>query len=370
MPSWPSSVSVPVTSRPRTADKLMASTGPATEVAALLERVAHELAIDPVLAQVQLIDAGDLVEHDRLGARAAGLFTGTVLRPMLIVNLDDTNTPGSVARFLGKRVPAEHRLTLLEIDPAAPGHACTSAEFATSGRHIAAIYVPAVDELEAGADPRRIQRIVARLRAPGGCPWDHEQTHRSLRAAIIDEAYEVTDAIDSGDPDNLAEELGDLLLLITMHAQIAAEAGTFTIEDVQRSIATKIVGRHPHVFGDEVVETDADLSRIWKEAKARERSARPGKGGGKDLDGEPRSMPALTRASRVLRKHPVPADPGLSTPEQRAERLLRAVAEIVAVDDDPEAVLRAALIRLTTADSEIRPFRSSTSDGPRLTPGK
>lgn len=348
----------------------MASDGPAIDIAALLRRVADELAIDPVLSQVQLIDAGDLAKIERRGAFAAGLFTGTVLRPMLIVSLDTANTQATVVRFLAKHLPATHELTVFEAGPAPLSRSSTSAGLIASGEEIAAIYVPAVNEIEAGADPQRIQRIVAQLRAPDGCPWDREQTHQSLRDAIIDEAYEVTDAIDSGDPRNLAEELGDLLLLITMHAQIAAEAGAFTIEDVQESIATKIVGRHPHVFGDEVATSDADLSRIWKEAKVREWAARPDKGGGKDFDGEPRSMPALTRASRVLRKHPLPASSGLSTPEQRAERLLRAVAEIVAVNEDPDAVLRAALIHHSTRITAPDPSHTPTSDGQRLTPGK
>ncbi len=348
----------------------MASDGPTIDIDALLRRVADELSDDPVLTQLQLIDAGDLAKIERRGAFAAGLFTGTILKPMLIVNLDDTDTQASVARFLTKHLPAAHELTVFEAGPAPLSRSSTSAELIASGEQIAAIYVPPVDESDAGADPRRIQQIVARLRASDGCPWDREQTHQSLRDAIIDEAYEVTDAIDSGDPDNLAEELGDLLLLITMHAQIAAEAAAFTIEDVQKSIATKIVGRHPHVFGDEVAETQADLSRIWKEAKVRERAARPDKGGGKDLDGEPRSMPALTRASRVLRKHPLPARSGLSTPVQRAERLLRAVGEIVAVNEDPDAVLRAALMYHSTTITAPDPSHTPTSDGQRLTPGK
>lgn len=314
----------------------------------MLRRVTGELAIDPVLTQIQLIDASDIAAIERHGVFAAGLFTGTFLRPMLILNLGKSVDRGHVAGFLIRHVPAAHELTVFAVDAAVPGKAYTPADLLTSGTDIAAIHVPAVDETGAGTDPRRIQRIVARLRAPDGCPWDREQTQQSLRDAIIDEAYEVTDAIDSRDQANLAEELGDLLLLITMHSQIAAEARAFTIDDVQESIATKIVGRHPHVFGNENAKTDADLRRIWKEAKAREHAARPGKGGAKDLDGEPRSMPALTRASRVLRKYPLSTNLAGSMPEQPADRLLRAVAEIIAAGNDPDAVLRAALIRHIT----------------------
>jgi MazG family protein len=180
-----------------------------------------------------------------------------------------------------------------------------------------------------------MHRIVARLRRSDGCPWDRKQTNQSLAKSLVDEVYEAVDAIERGDAANLAEELGDLYLLILMHAQIAHEAGAFSMEDVYAGITRKIVGRHPHVFGEAVVNTDADLAGIWNEAKAREK-ADGTKSGGKDVDGEPFSMPALTRASRVLKKHPVAEsdDP----PE-----LLRVVAEIVARGEDPDAVLRQQL---------------------------
>lgn len=347
----------------------MAQNGPALDIGTLLRGVASTLEIDPALAQVQLVDAGDLARIERQGARGTGLFTGTFLRPMLIVNLADPERRGSMARFIAGHVPPTHMVTVFNRSSWPASQTRTAGELAQSDKDVLAVYVPAVAEQDAVADPRRIQQIVARLRASDGCPWDRAQTHRTLRDAIVDEAYEVADAIDSGDLENLAEELGDILLLTTMHAQIAAEEGAFTIEDVQRTIATKIVGRHPHVFGDDVAETDADLNRIWKEAKARERAANPNKGGGKDLDGELRSMPALTRAARVLHKHPLPASAGLSTPDQRADRLLRAVAEIVAVDDDPEAVLRAALVRHISTDTGIHPASPSMADKSRLTPG-
>lgn len=198
------------------------------------------------------------------------------------------------------------------------------------------LFVSGRDEFSgAEIDPRAMHRIVARLRRPDGCPWDREQTNRSLAKSLVDEVYEAVDAIERGDAANLAEELGDLYLLILMHAQIAHEAGEFSIEDVYSGIARKIIGRHPHVFGDATVNTEADLAGIWNDAKAREK-ADGVKSGGKDVDGEPFSMPALTRASRVLTKHPVLADD--DPPD-----LLRVVAEIVARGDDPDAVLRQQL---------------------------
>lgn len=339
----------------------------------VIDLIATALGVDPLLEGVQCFAARRVMVELPKGPFAAGAFSGSAHRPLFFTHIYDAATMSGVAQLLGRILPPDHPVTRIEAagmpEERISQHTVSALAEAEAGP-LVALWVPAQAGLEATRDSRTLQQIVARLRMPDGCPWDREQTHQSLRDAIIDEGYEVTDAIDSGDPDNLAEELGDLLLLITMHAQIAAEAGAFTIEDVQESIATKLVGRHPHVFGDEVATSDDDLHRIWREAKARERAARPGKGGAKDLDGEPRSMPALTRASRVLRKHPLAAEKGQSTPEQRAERLLRAVAEIVAVDDDPEAVLRATLIRHATADRELHSSTLSLLDEPEPTPGE
>lgn len=134
---------------------------------------------------------------------------------------------------------------------------------------------------------------MARLRAPDGCPWDREQDERSLRAYVIEEAHEVVDAIESGDPVKLQEELGDLLFQIIFLAQLAGERGEFTMDDVVGGISDKMERRHPHVFGDEA-SADVETVRVrWEQHKAAERGARP------LLDGVPRSLPALHRARRL-----------------------------------------------------------------------
>jgi tetrapyrrole methylase family protein/MazG family protein len=139
------------------------------------------------------------------------------------------------------------------------------------------------------------QEIVAHLRAPDGCPWDREQTHLSLRSNLLEEAYEVLDAIDSGDPLKMAEELGDLQLQIVLNAQIASEEGEFTMADVLRGINGKIIRRHPHVFGDLNLDDVQGVLRNWETLKAVERanSQEPEKG---ILDGVPLALPALTQA--------------------------------------------------------------------------
>src|SRR5512134_2785418 len=136
----------------------------------------------------------------------------------------------------------------------------------------APLYVPPIAPETAAAGPWSMPFISDRLRRPDGCPWDREQTHESLRRHLLEESYEVYDALERGATPGLAEELGDLLLQVVLHAQLAAEAGVFDLADVQASIARKIVRRHPHVFGDAVAETAADVLRQWERIKAVERA--------------------------------------------------------------------------------------------------
>ena len=137
--------------------------------------------------------------------------------------------------------------------------------------------------------------VMARLRRKDGCPWDREQSHESLKPYIIEETYEVLDAIDRKDDDELREELGDLLLQIVFHAQIAAEQSRFTMDDVAAAIVEKLKRRHPHVFGNVEVEDSREVLRNWEEIKKEE---------GKDsvLDGVPDGLPALLKAQRVQEK--------------------------------------------------------------------
>jgi tetrapyrrole methylase family protein/MazG family protein len=139
--------------------------------------------------------------------------------------------------------------------------------------------------------------IIARLRAPDGCPWDREQTHRSLREHLLSECYEVLEALDGGDPEKLCEELGDLLLQIMLHAQIARDDGEFEVGDVIKGIAAKIVRRHPHVFGTGKAASAEEVMHVWEEVKKGEREE-----GASVLEGVPENMPALARAYEISRR--------------------------------------------------------------------
>jgi MazG family protein len=152
-----------------------------------------------------------------------------------------------------------------------------------------------------GSSFDRLVELVARLRAPDGCPWDREQTLRTLRPFVLEETYEVLEAIDRDDRQALREEIGDLIFEGVLLAQLAAEAGDFTVTDSVESIADKLVRRHPHVFGDAARARTADevLGR-WEEAKAREREASPGGDAPKTiLGGVPKTLPALLRAHEM-----------------------------------------------------------------------
>jgi MazG family protein len=158
------------------------------------------------------------------------------------------------------------------------------------------------------SDPRvaetftRLVDIMARLRAPGGCPWDREQTPETLRPYVLEEAYEVLDALDRGQPDAIRDELGDLLLQVVFHAQLAAEAGQFTIADVATAIADKLVRRHPHVFGDTQVRDAREVVRNWTRIKAEERRARGDDGHDDPFAGVPGTLPALLRGQQLGEK--------------------------------------------------------------------
>ncbi len=155
----------------------------------------------------------------------------------------------------------------------------------------------------------KLVAVQARLRAPKGCPWDREQTHQSLRTYLLEEAYEVLEALDTGDDAKLAEEMGDLLLQIVFHSQIAQEQGRFTVAEVIRGIHDKMIRRHPHVFGDARAGNSAEVLRNWEQIKAEER--RTSKEHGKRdrqgqpaslLDGVSRALPATLEGFQLTRK--------------------------------------------------------------------
>jgi XTP/dITP diphosphohydrolase len=188
-----------------------------------------------------------------------------------------------------------------------------------------------------------------RLRSPGGCPWDAEQTHRSLLPYLLEEAHEVVEAVEGGDREHLLEELGDLLLQVVFHARVAEEdaAEPFDVDDVAAGIVAKLVRRHPHVFADTQVDSAEQVHHHWEQIKAAEKR-RTGA-----FDGVPITLPALARAQKLLSRLQRAA--GATATEEFAAsaagdpvaaRLLEAVALAAERGVDAEGVLREALRRL------------------------
>ncbi len=185
--------------------------------------------------------------------------------------------------------------------------------------------------------------VLERLRAPGGCAWDRDQTHGSLVQYLIEECYELVDAIESGNRAELIEELGDVLYQVIFHADIAAEAGEFTLEDVAAHMTAKMIGRHPHVFGDAVAETPDAVMAVWDELKSAEKPGRTSV-----LDGIPDRMPSLLLAPKLLGRAErvgVVVEP-VEVPEDEDELGALLLAQVAGARDrglDPERALRAAL---------------------------
>jgi tetrapyrrole methylase family protein/MazG family protein len=252
-----------------------------------LEPAFAALGLDPFPA-LSLVDAIELSQ--------AHVPAFPVDRPALVAQIYSRLVASEVKMTLGAVYPDEHPVRL--VHAAGTGEELVEAlplyEIDRSN-HIGlqtVLYLPALGE---GTSFEAFHEIVAHLRAPEGCPWDREQTHESLRAHLLEEAYEAIDAIDAAIPARMAEEFGDLLLQILLHAQIASEAGEFAITDVLRGIYAKIVRRHPHVFGDLQVDGVGGVLKNWEALKAAERE-KEGNGEKGVLDSVPMALPALIQA--------------------------------------------------------------------------
>ena len=194
----------------------------------------------------------------------------------------------------------------------------------------------------------RLAEVMDRLRSPGGCPWDAEQTHESLLKYLLEESYEFIEAVESGDRKDLREELGDLLLQVYFHARIAEEHGhdPFDVDDVASGVADKLISRHPHVFGDTQVNSSDEVLRNWEKIKSVE------KGRTSFADGVATGQPALSLAAKLINRA---EKNDLPTPEQRApsggesatdlgNALLELISWAVAKKIDPEQALRTAAL--------------------------
>lgn len=251
------------------------------------------LGLDP-LPQLTVIDALEI------GSQYAPLFPPHV--PVLIAQIYSSLVASDVKLTLNLLYPDQHPVKLVHA-------AGTDQELVEElelyqidrSPHIGLLTVLYVPALGAGTSFEEFLDVVAHLRAPNGCPWDREQTHQSLRATLLEETYEVLETLDLGDVQGLQEELGDLLLQIYLHAQIAVDDGEFTMADILRGIYSKIIRRHPHVFAQTEVDDVSGVLVNWERIKAEERTAN-GKPEAGLLDGVIKTLPALTQADQYLKR--------------------------------------------------------------------
>jgi len=314
---------------------------------------------------------------DALALGGTGMDLGVELNPRwlaLVVGIYNRVVAGEAKLALQRVYPPDHQVTLVRHPGQADG-AVTSLALADVDRgqvaldHLTHLVLPPVATSTPTGSAHGLRAITARLRAPTiGCPWDLEQTHQSLVPYVIEEAYEVVDAIQEESPAELADELGDLLLQVALHAEVADQAGEFDWNDVVRGLCAKLIRRHPHVFGEARVAGAADVLRNWDTLKAAERAGQPPRAS--SLDGIPASYPALKRAAELARKatragYPWPdraatagelqqelsgllAAPRLAEQEEGLGDLLQTLARLAWQDGvDPEEALRRANGRFT-----------------------
>lgn len=259
----------------------------------LLEPLSQAIGVDHHQS-LTLTDALSLVD------RPVPSFSCT--QPALIFNLD-RSTVHQVKQVLLSNYPQTHQIWMVQVAgmPDQKVWQCplSSVDQETSSDAFTTLYLPALERGNAFQD---FQEVVARLRAPDGCPWDREQTHTSLKPFLLEEAYEALEALDNEDIAGLKEELGDVLLQIVLHAQIALESGEFRMSDVLHGISSKLIRRHPHVFADINVDNVDGVIHNWELIKADERktNGKPEKKG--MLDGIPLALPALTQADAIQRR--------------------------------------------------------------------
>ena len=254
------------------------------------ELLCNRLGIDPQqgLTLVDALEVDALPKDLATGLVITQVFSPLVASELKLALMDrlPDEAPVIVARHLGLPDESVTRVPLFELDRQA------------GFDHLTSVYAPpaAAGSERFELDP--LVRVMARLRSPDGCPWDIEQSHATLRRYIIEEVYEVLEAIDEQDPAHLCEELGDLLLQIVFHARMAEEAGDFSMQDVVDTVTEKLIRRHPHVFGDTSVQDAAEVIVNWDAIKRREKRQKPKSA----LDGVPQGLPALLRANKLQMK--------------------------------------------------------------------
>jgi tetrapyrrole methylase family protein / MazG family protein len=340
------------------------------DAVSFVDAAAGAVQIDPLAEGLQVTDAEDLAATVNADPFASGQLGVDPTRPLVVGQIYNRELASATKIALSRVYPDEHLVILVQSAGVSGSEAVRNVRLHALDRHdvdhLTSLWIPPLEPFDAGRSPGALTRIVAHLRAPGGCPWDREQTPETLRNEVLEEAYEVVDAIDAGDQGELVEELGDLLLLITMQAQMAEERGAFLIEDVFEGISRKLIRRHPHVFGSDSASTPDAVIATWEGVKAIER-AEKGELPAKlhPIDRLPRAMPITRKIVEILAPRAILASPG--DPEAGNE-LLDAVRVLIERGIDPDIALEASLRKLV--DQQIGISANSAMAGIEGMPGR
>ena len=264
-----------------------------------LEAAFVELGIDPIGDGLQTVDAPELAHLLEQRPSVISQFLNPTL-PILITGIWQHGLAASVKLFLMANYPPDWPVRLVR---AGLGEAPTDMALEDLDRgapvdHLTTLYVPPLPLDEPGTHFYQLTHIVARLRGTGGCPWDREQTHDSIKRNMLEEAYEAVEALDSGDLHAFEEELGDVLMQVSLQSEIAHSDSDFDIGDVIRGLSAKLVRRHPHVFGDTEASSASEVLANWAQIKQEERADRS-ESRPSALDGVPTALPALARAQMI-----------------------------------------------------------------------
>jgi tetrapyrrole methylase family protein/MazG family protein len=264
-----------------------------------LEAALVELGVDPLADGMQTVDAPELAHLLQTRPSVATQLLNPTL-PLLVSGVWQHGLASSIKLFLMSTYAPDWPVRLVRAGLGEEPVVVPLEDLDRGVRvdHLTTLYVPPVPLDEPGPHFYQLTHITARLRGPGGCPWDREQTHRSLTRYILEEAYETVEAIDKDDPAALEEELGDLLLQVSLQSEVANVESDFDIGDVVRGLTAKLVRRHPHVFGAARAETAAEVLANWQDIKRVEKAGRD-EPETSALDGVPVALPALARAQSV-----------------------------------------------------------------------
>ena len=253
--------------------------------------------IEPTLSALKLDALSGLQIADAVGVAAMHHPPLNPDQPALLAQVYNRTVASDVKLTLTNQYPDEHEVILIH-SAGTPDERLERVPLYAIDRsgavnHLTSLFIP---PLARRGSFEYFQEIIAHLRAPDGCPWDRKQTHESLREYLLEETYEALEAIDSGDPDQLYKELGDLLLQIVLHAQIAVESGEFSMAQIIAHVAEKMIRRHPHVWGDVKADSPEQVHANWDQIKKQEKGEAEKKSA---LDGIPAALPALAQAFKV-----------------------------------------------------------------------